>query len=225
MVFRRKQTKQAVDLQVAAGLSDAPSSRPHLVVAVDPPQAWAIWGTDGLIACHEAPRIRVKRGMPTGSAVLTPLWTQLLSSERALARVLGGQLKADRYTCHVGVVERPYGTSSGNIQSLVTESLATGWWMRGLRNRTQQLWVPQPGQWRKQLGFGGAARDRALAKEAAIALARRLAGGERGEHESEAIAMCVAAWIRYGLREKGDAVEIGRASCRERVWISVVGGS
>ncbi len=173
-----------------------------VVVAVDPPGAWCFFGSEGIIAAsHE------------------------LTLERALGRFSSISRDINPHPTmkfYVGVVERPYGGGHGNIQTIITSAISTGFWIRQICWTTMRRWVPLAGQWRKWLGVTNA--DRAKAKEQAVAVAMKLAsmserpevltpmlirqyGPARGEplvDACEAVCMAAAAWLRYGMVEEGD---------------------
>lgn len=157
----------------------------NLVTAVDPPGGWAIWQAQGIVAWDQQ--------------------ADAYAASHAYRRARREASLAARFH-YVATIERPYGAAD-NVQEVIQNAMATGWWLCETHLHSNLQWNPTAGQWRSWVGIHG---DRKQCKEQAIDLARLLAKlqgidppmtKERrpAEHASEAWCMCLATWLRFGL--------------------------
>ncbi len=187
--------------------------RGPVVVAIDPPQGWAIWGPDGVVAAGEGKGndARAKR----------------LSAFKTLQALSRG------CAFHAAVVEWPYGTQGQDdegdrVQALLHNAGSAGWWecvfsmlmhdrFVGERGHGVPVWMPTSSEWRPLVGIK--APDREEAKRRAVAIGGKafsetahvgLLTGPRGgvlSHASEAVCIAMALWNkgRYGADDPDDA--------------------
>lgn len=165
-----------------------------IVVGIDPPQGWAIWGRRGVVAAGEG------RGANTR-----------LARRDALKNLIEALPAAPYAWC----VELPYGTKGQDdpeerLQSLLSNAESAGWWQGALERLGgwERSWTPTASEWRRFVGIRGV--DRATAKALAVRIGGRaftethggiLTGPRGGEmsHAAEAICVSMALWNRLDL--------------------------
>lgn len=164
-----------------------PNPSSAVFVGIDPPTGWCIWTSEGIIGADQHDDIH--------------------KAKQAVDRCQGAR------RVHTSIVEAPFGGArNNNIREVLQNAMAAGWWMRHYHARSLVMWVPNASQWRAQLGIPA---DRKLAKEHALKMVDlicdvqgrpRLRGPKDGmrEHASEAVLMCLSAWLKCGMVSQDD---------------------